>query len=1068
MISKFFIERPVLSNVIAIVTIFLGVIAMKVLPVSQYPEIVPPTIQVTTSYPGADAKTLIKTVALPIEKQVNGVEDMLYMQSTNTNGGNYTLIITFKIGTDMNFAQVLVQSRVQAAMAQLPESVQKQGVVVQKKSTAILQFVTLTAKNDAYDGLFLNNYATINMQNELARLPGVGNVTVFGSGNYAMRVWLDPKKMYAYSLNPSEVLNAISEQNKEISAGQIGAPPDKGQQAYQFTVNVPGQIADPKKFADIIVKTEATLPNQTAKITRSSSARTIRLRDVGRVELGSSSYNQAATLNNKPTAAIAIYQLPDANALTVAEDVRKTVANMAKNFPDGMEYDIPFDTTMFVKASIDEVYHTLYEAGFLVLFVILLFLQSTRATLVPATTVPVTIIGAFFAMLALSYSINLLTLFALVLAIGIVIDDAIVIVEGVTQQIEQKQTPKAASILAMSELLGPIIGITLVLMAVFVPAGFIPGLTGAMYAQFALVIAATAFISAINAVSLKPTQCAMWLKPVEPKARKNIVYRTFDRFYEPLEQRYANYIEELIQQSGKVCLVGAGLVLLAIIGLTRIPTGFVPIEDQGYMMLSVQLPDGASLQRTKALQAKLSHEIKQIDAVRDVIAIDGISLLDNNAILANAGAIYIVFKDWGKRGPGGDLRTLYGKLNAIAEKTLDAKVLVMLPPPIQGLGLSGGFQMQVELTDGSFDYQKLQNATDELIKYASEQPELQHLMTSFRANAPQLSAPINRKKAESLGVSVGDATSTLETYLGSSFVNLFAKFGQVFQVYVQADADARMTVDDVRNYYVRNDKGEMVPLGTLTDMYPDVGPSIISLYNLYPSSNIYGMAAKGYSSGQAIDVLEKLALQILPKGMSFEWTSTAYQEKTAGNLSYYIFILSLILVYLILAGQYENWVTSFAVIFSVPLALIGTVSVLLILKLSNDMYTQIGILLLIALAAKNAILIVEVAREERELHQKSIQDAALIAAKKRFRPILMTSFAFILGMMPLVFSTGAGANARRSIGIAVSSGMLASTCLAVLFVPAFYVMLQTWQESLKAKMQKKAMDEGDGYPEAYE
>ncbi|MCH9716469.1 MAG: efflux RND transporter permease subunit [Gammaproteobacteria bacterium] len=1057
MISKFFIERPVLSNVIAIIIVFLGLVAMKVLPISQYPEIVPPTIQVTTNYPGADSKTLIKSVALPIEKQVNGVEDMLYMQSTSTNGGNYALIITFKIGTDMNFAQVLVQSRVQAAMAQLPDPVQKQGVVVQKKSTAILQFVTLTATSDKFDGLFLNNYATINMQNELARLPGVGNVTIFGAGNYAMRVWLDPKKMYAYSLNPSDVVNAISNQNKQISAGQIAGNPNAGERAYQFTVNVPGQIADPDKFADIIVKSDATNPNQTAKITstNTSSAKIIRIRDVGRVELGASNYNQYATLNNKATAAIAIYQLPEANALTVAEAVRKTVKKMAKNFPEGIEYSIPFDTTTFVNASIHEVYHTLFEAGFLVLLVILLFLQSGRATLIPATTVPVTIIGAFFVMLVLSYSINLLTLFALVLAIGIVIDDAIVIVEGVTQKIEQKHSPKKASILAMSELTGPIIGITLVLMAVFVPAGFIPGLTGAMYAQFALVIAATAFISAINAMSLKPAQCAMWLQPVAPKQKKNFIFRAFDSVYEPLEQRYIHYIEHFVHHSGKFCLIGGGLVLLAIIGLTRIPTGFIPIEDQGYMMLNVQLPDGASLERTKSLLEHLTTELTQIEAVENIIGIDGISLLDNNATLSNGGTIYIIFKDWSKRGKNGDLRSLYNTLNVIAKKTLDANVLVLVPPPIQGLGLSGGFQMQIELQDGSFDYQKLQNATDELLKYANEQPEFKELMTSFRASAPQLLAPIDRQKSESLGVSIGDATSALETYLGSSFVNLFAKYGQVFQVYVQADADSRMTIENVRNYHVRNNKGEMVPLGTLADMYPAVGPSIISLYNLYPSSNIYGMAAEGYSSGQTIDVLEKLAEQILPKGMSFEWTGTAYQEKVAGNMSYYIFLLSLILVYLILAGQYENWITSLAVIFSVPLALIGTVSVLLILKISNNMYTQIGILLLIALAAKNAILIVEVAREEREIHNKSIIDAALIGARIRFRPILMTSFAFILGMMPLVFASGAGANARRSIGIAVSSGMLASTCLAVVFVPGFYVMLQTWQEKMQSKKHLK-------------
>lgn len=1050
MISKFFIERPILSNVIAIIFIFLGCIAIGVLPVSQYPEIVPPTIQVTTNYPGADAKTLIKTVALPLEKQVNGVENMLYMQSNSTNNGTYSLIITFKIGTDLNFAQVLVQNRVQAAMAQLPEQVQKQGIIVQKKSTSILQFVTLTANNNAYDGLFLSNYASIHMQNELARLPGVGNVAVFGAGSYAMRIWLDPQKMLAYALNPSDVVNAISNQNKQISAGQIGAPPNAGSQAYQFTVNVPGQLADPEEFGNIIIKSDMTYPNQTAKPVGTSSAKIVRIRDVGRVELGSSNYNQLATLNNQATAAIAIYQLPDANALDVAKEVKKTVAEMAKSFPPGIEYHIPFDTTKFVNASIKEVYHTLYEAGILVLLVILLFLQNTRATLVPATTVPVTIIGAFFAMLALHYSINLLTLFALVLAIGIVIDDAIVIVEGVTQHIEQKYPPKKASILAMQELMGPIIGITLVLMAVFIPAGFISGLTGAMYAQFALVIAATALISAINAMSLKPTQCALWLKPLAATQTKNIIYRLFDRYYYQLEARYIQYIEKLIHHSRKACFVGGLLVVLAIIGLTRIPTGFIPIEDQGYMMLHVQLNDGASLERTKALLQTLSSQVKKIPAVDNVIAINGISLLDNNATLANAGAIYITFKDWSLRGKKENLKALFMQLSKLAQQTQAAKVLVMLPPPIQGLGLSGGFQMQLELQDGTFDYQKLQNATNELINYASQQPELQHIMTSFRASAPQLLAPINRSKAESLGVSVGDATNTLETYLGSSYVNLFTKFGQVFQVYVQADAMHRKSIEDVRHYYVKNKKNEMVPLGTLTELYPTVGPSIISLYNLYPSSNIYGMASPGYSTGQAIEVLEKLARQILPEGISFEWTGTAYQEKIAGNMSYYIFAISLVLVYLILAGQYESWVASLAVILSVPLALVGTVSVLLILNLANNMYTQIGILLLIALAAKNAILIVEVAREEHDLKGQSIIQAALTGAKRRFRPILMTSFAFILGMMPLVFASGAGANSRRSIGIAVSSGMLASTCLSVIFVPIFYVFLQSFQEKIKS------------------
>jgi len=1054
-ISKFFIERPVLANVIAIFFVLIGLVAIIILPISQYPSIVPPTIQVTTTYPGADAKTLINTVALPIEQQVNGVENMLYMQSTSTNSGAYTLIITFAIGTDLNFAQVLVQNRVQAAMAQLPKAVQQQGVVVQQKSTAILQFITLYSEHNEYDGLFLNNYATINMQDELARLPGVGSVLVYGTGSYAMRIWLDPQKMLSYSLNPSDVLNAISQQNKAISAGQTAAPPTYGKQAYQLTINVPGLLQNVSEFEDIIIKSESSNPNQQANA--SSSARVVRLRDVGRIELGSSNYSMSAKLNNKPTAAIGIFQLPGANALDVANKVRTTVEKMSKKFPPGMKYSIPFDTTKFVKASVNEVYKTLFEAMILVLIVIVLFLQNFRATLVPATTVPVTIIGAFFAMYALGYSINLLTLFALVLAIGIVVDDAIVIVEGVSQHIEKGESPKIASINAMKELTGPVIGITLVLMAVFIPAGCMPGLTGAMYAQFALVIAATAFISAINAMTLKPTQCALWLRPIDPQKEKNIIYRGFDKIYYPIERNYITFIDKLIHNNKIVSLIGVLLVALSIFGLTRIPTGFIPIEDQGYTLMMVQLPDGASLERTETLLKKLSDQASKIKGIDNVITINGISALDNNASLANAGILYVMFKDWSVRGKNEDFLSLYLQLKKIADNTLDAKILVMPPPPIQGLGNAGGFQIQLELQDGSFDYRKLQAATDLLVHYGSQEPQLTRLMTSFRASVPQLFAPIDRVKAESLGVPVGDAMETLETYIGSSYVNLFTKFGQVFPVYVQANAASRMTIDDVRHLYVRNKSNEMVPIGTLTELNPYVDPSIISLYNLYPSSNIYGVAGSSYSSGEAIQTLEKLASQVLPSGMSYEWTGTAYQEKIAGNLSYLIFILSLILVYMILAGQYENWITPISVMCSVPLALLGTVLALTLLGVANNIYTQIGILLLIALAAKNAILIVEVAREQHELHQKSIMEAALIGAQTRFRPIIMTSFAFILGVMPLVFATGAGANARRSIGIAVSSGMLASTCLAVVFVPAFYVLFQTWQEKRNLKRQGEAM-----------
>lgn len=1051
-ISKFFIERPVLANVIAVLFVLIGLVALYAIPVSQYPPIVPPTIQVTANYPGADAKTLINTVALPIEQQVNGVEGMLYMQSSSTNTGNYTLIVTFEIGSDLNYDQVLVQNRVQAALAQLPQSVQQQGVMVQQKSTAILQFITLTAKNGEYDGLFLNNYAAINMQNELARLPGVGNVIVFGTGEYAMRIWLDPGKMQQYSLMPSDVTNAIKSQNKEVAAGQLGATPAPTGQATQLTVNVPGQLADVSEFENIIIK--STPPSSSEQNpTNNASGQVVRIKDVGRVELGSNSYKQIAMFDEKPTAAIGIFQLPGANALDVAQEVRDSVAKMAKSFPPGMEYHIPFDTTVFVKESVKEVYKTLFEAGILVLLVIVVFLQNFRAVLVPATTVPVTIIGAFAAMAALGYSVNLLTLFGLVLAIGIVVDDAIVVVEGVSQYIEKGMDPKSASIEAMRHLLGPIIGITLVLMAVFVPAGFMPGLTGQMYAQFALVIASTAVISAINAMTLKPTQCALWLKSMDPHAKKNRFFQAFDRVYYSLENRYVAMIDRMVHKSGRYSLIAALIVVVAVVGFSRVPTGFVPLEDQGYMILSVLLPDSASLERTDQVLGKLTKRVLQMPGVRDAIAIDGLSLLDNNASLANSGVIYVMFTDWSERGRKLGLLPMYNAFNQLASEVKDAKVLVAVPPPIQGLGLSGGAQMQIELTDGSFDYRKLQQATDNLVQYTmTTQPAVQRMLTSFRAEVPQVEAPINRTKAEAMGVSVGDTFDTLQTYLGSSYVNLFNKFGQVFSVYVQADSPSRMTAAQMRNYTVRNSHGNMVPLGTLTDLHPTVGPALIPLYNLYPSATIVGMAAKGYSAGQAMAAMEKAAGYILPTGVTYEWTSTAYQQIIAGNATYYIFALALILVYLVLAGQYESWVTPASVLCSIPLALLGTTIVLTLLAplgMSNDIYTQIGVVLLIALAAKNAILIVEVARVEHEHNGKTVMEAAVLGAKTRFRPILMTSFAFIMGVLPLVFASGAGASARRSIGIAVCSGMLTSTGLAVIFVPTFYVLFQNWHVRYK-------------------
>jgi len=666
---------------------------------------------------------------------------------------------------------------------------------------------------------------------------------------------------------------------------------------------------------------------------------------------------------------------------------------------------------------------------------------------VPATTVPVTIIGAFAAMAAMGFSINTLTLLSLVLAIGIVVDDAIVVVEGVSRHIEHGESPHDGAIAAMRELMGPIMGITLVLMAVFLPAAFLPGITGQMYRQFALVIAATAVISAINAVTLKPTQCALWLRPVDPRATKNWFYRGFDAVYEPIENAYARLMARMVARSGLMVGVAAALIACALFALTRVPTSFIPLEDQGYLMIAAQLPDAASLERTQDVLKRITATALQVPGVEHAITVGGVSVLDNSASLANAGVVYLTLRDWDERykAKGQDLRSLYTKLTQAMAQVESARILVVPPPPIQGIGNSGGFQLQVQLTDGSFDYKKLQRVTDLLVSEASTQSGLEHVMTTFRAEVPQIAADINRAKAQALNVPIGTVFDTLQSYLGSTFTSQITKFGRVFPVFVQADSAFRLTPQDLRRYYVRSNSGDMVPLGTLADVDYDQGPALVSLYNLYPSSSVNGTTANGYSSGQSLETMEDLSAHTLPPGMASEWTGMSYQEKLAGNSAYLIFALAMVLVYLVLAGQYGSWVTPGAVIFGVPLALLGTAGALWALGVANNLYTQIGLVLLIALSAKNAILIVEVARELRQAGH-GITEAAVEAARKRFRPIVMTSFAFILGVVPLVLARGAGANARASIGIAVFSGMLASTCLAVLFVPSFFVVLQRWQE----------------------
>ncbi len=1043
MISKFFIERPVLSNVIAILMILIGGVCLFRLAVAQYPDVVPPTVQVTTRYPGASAKTVIDTVALPIEQQVNGVEDMLYMQSYSGADGSYSLTVTFKIGTDLNFAQVLVQNRVSSALSQLPQSVQNQGVTVQKRSTAILLFVTLTSPNATYDSLFLSNYATINIRDELSRLPGVGNVTVFGAGQYSMRVWLDPNKLYARNLMPQDVISAIQQQSQQVTAGQVGAPPAPSGQAFQYTLNVAGRLDDVSEFENVIVKT-------------GNNGDVTRVRDVGRVELGAQTYSQMFSLNNKAATGIGVFQSPGANALEVEQAVKKKMAELAKAFPQDVVYDTPFDTTKFVSESINEVYKTLIEAGLLVLVVILIFLQDWRAMLVPATTVPVTIIGAFAAMAALGFTINISTLFAIVLAIGIVVDDAIVVVEGAAHNIEKGMSGHDAAISAMDALFAPIVGITLVLISVFLPSAFLPGLTGRMYAQFALVIAATALLSAINAATLKPTQCALWLRRPAPPEQRNFFYRGFNAVYNRLEAWYGRVITRLVAHSNISVIFALLLILGAGWGLSRVPTGFIPIEDQGYLLVAVQLPDGAALDRTQQVLTRVAEITGKAAGVEQVITIAGISALDNSSSLANAGVAYLILKEWSARGEGEDLRSLFVGLNQKLSVIEEARILVVPPPPIQGIGNAAGFAMQVQLKDGNSDFAKLQAIAAAMVSNASTQSALQRVSSPIRSMVPQFDVEVDRVKAQTMHVTTDQIFSTLSSYMGSSFVNQFNKFGRTFQVYAQGDAQFRLTPRDIERLTVRNSQGDMIPLGSVAKITPAVGPSLISLYNLYPSATIIGLPATGYSSGQSMNLMEEIAARTLPPGTGFEWTAMSYQEKVVGGQIYWAFGLALLLVYLVLAGQYESWYAPVSVILAVPLSLLGPMLVLSGLRIENNLYTQIGIILLIALSAKNAILIVEVALELHVRDRKPLLESAVEAARARFRPILMTSFAFILGVVPLVLATGAGANARKSIGITVFSGMLASTCLAVLFVPTFFVVVQRFENWLKERKAKKA------------
>ena len=1037
MFSKFFIERPIFSSVISIVIVIAGLVTLGTLPISQYPEITPPTVEVKATYPGANASVIAETVAAPIEQEVNGIERMLYMSSTSASDGTYTLTVTFEVGSDLDLAQILTQNRVALAEAKLPEEVKRQGINTKKKATSIVLMVSLVSPEGRYDELFLSNYATLQLRDTLSRIDGVGEVTIFPSSDYSMRIWLDPQQLKSRGITTKEVLDAVREQNVQVAAGQIGQPPAPASQSFQLSVNVLGRLTDIQQFEEIIVKS-------------SEDGRIVRLKDVARIELGGKDYNLTSRLNGAPSASVVIYQLPGANALDMATNVRETMKDLAALFPEGMEYSIPYDTTLFVSTAIDEVYVTLFQAAGLVFLVLFIFLQDWRATLVPAVAIPVSLIGTFAVMGVMGFSLNMLTLFGLVLAIGVVVDDAIVIVEATYVQIDKGLSPREAAIKAMSEVSGAVIATTLVLLAVFVPAAFMPGITGEMYRQFALTIAVATVFSTINALTLSPALSALLLRP--QKAKKNIFFRGFDAAFAKLGSGYAAVSMALLRRSALVMLL-----FVALLGLTgwqfgRVPTGFLPEEDQGYVIASIQLPDGASLGRTEQVLEQIDDILKATPGVRDWVSLGGFSVIDGTNA-SNGATVWIMMEPWEERtDPALSQAAILANLQSQFSGIQEAIVFAFPPPAISGLGAAGGFQFQLQ-DRGAIGLVELDKMSQEIIADGGAQSGLTNLNTTFRADVPQLFAEVDRTKAKKLGISLNEVFGTLQAYLGSAYVNDFNRFGRTWQVKVQADHHFRLKPEDIRQLEVRNAAGEMVPVGTLVDVDYVTGPQTILRYNLYPTASITGQAAPGLSSGQALSLMENMAAEKLPVSMGFEWTGVSFQERQVGNEAIVIFALAIFLVFLVLAAQYESWTSPAAVILVVPLAVLGTIAALIARNFDNNIYTQVGIVLLIGLASKNAILIVEFAKVERE-KGKSIMEAAAEAAKLRFRPILMTAISSIAGFMPLVIAAGAGAASRQAVGTAVVGGMIAATVMSLMFTPVFYLVMQRLSEIRRPSLTK--------------
>ncbi len=1041
MFSKFFIDRPIFATVLAILMIIAGLLTVKSLPVAQYPEITPPTVQVSAVYPGADAQTVAETVGVPIEEQVNGVEGMMYMSSNSGADGSYGLTVTFEVGTDIDMATVKVQNRVALAEPSLPSSVKQQGVSVTSRSTNIIMFVALeTDRPELYDALYLTNYAKLNIVDELSRVDGVGEVGAFGAGDYSMRVWLDPEKMRVRGLTPSDVYSAIQSQNMEVSAGNVGAPPSNSISQFQFSLTSQGRLKTPEEFGNIVIATNA-------------DGSMLRLRDVGRVDLGASSYSEVSHVSNRQAGLIGIYQLPGANALDVAEKVKARLDELERYFPDGIYYNVILDTTDVVNASIDELLVTFLETTLIVMIVILLFLQNWRTVVIPMLTIPVSLIATFAVMKIMGFTINTLTLFGLVLAIAIVVDDAIVVVEDCSRIIDRGGvSPRQAAEKAMSELEGPVVGEVLVLMSVFIPTAFISGITGELYKQFALTIAVSTAFSGFNALTFTPAMCALFLRPRTDT--RFFLYRWFNRGFDATRNGYDNIVGKMLKHPVLSLLIFIVICFAAFWGFMKWPTSYVPQEDQGYFLTSVQLPEGASLSRTDSIVSKVSADLQSLPEVKDVISISGMSFLAGGAG-SNLGSMFVVLKPWSERkGKGQSVDGVIAKTYELTAGIQEAIIFSVNPPAIPGLGMSSGLQMQL-LDINNLGPKELKQAVDDMQAAVARTPEIKEITSMYEGEVPQYSIKIDCDKVKLQGLVIEDVYSVLSSYMGGSYVNDFVDFGRVYEVNLGAEGSSRAVADDVLNLSVRNSSGQMVPFASFATVEPVLGEGSVSRYNMYTTAGITASVADGVSSSDGIKAMERMMDEVVGDSFSYAWTGEAYQETGSGVTISMVLLFAVLITILVLAAQYESWTDPVAVVITTPTAILGTIIGCIFMNQSISIYTQIGIILLIGMAAKNAILIVEYAMDYRKAGlpvRKAAQDAGSV----RLRPILMTALAFVFGVMPMLFATGAGAASRVSLGTAVVFGMAVNALIGTFFVPNFWELLQNFQEKYLSKVFSKS------------